>query len=747
LRGSLEFRITATATLAAVVWAAFLIAGSGLLHGAEAWQAPCDNSLSGQSGLTITYPLDGTVFPPEIVPPRFIWEDRNGGTDTWQVAVRFADGKDGPALVVREREWTPSEEEWETIKSRSVETEAAVSICGFLHSAPKKILSKATVSIKTSKDRVDAPLFYREVNLPFLDAVKDPSRIRWRFGEISSKEAPPVVLEKLPVCGNCHSFSSDGSFLGMDVDYANDKGSYVLTRITKEIVLAKSAIMSWSDYKRDDGELTFGLLSQVSPNGRFAVSTVKDRSVFVPKADLDFSQLFFPIKGILAVYRRETGDFHALPGADDRQYVQSNPCWSPDGNEIVFARSKAYELKKVRDKRSVLLSQEECEEFLKDGKTFLFDLYKVPFNDGRGGKAVPLNGASNNGMSNFFPRYSPDGKWIVFCRAKSFMLLQPDSELFIVPAGGGEARRLRCNTNRMNSWHSWSPNGRWLAFASKANSPYTQVFLAHMDENGVSSPPVVLAHFTSPDRAANIPEFVNTSADAIRRIREQFVDDSSFWRAGNEHLRANDLVAAVRAYEKALELNPDNAKAHNNLGNVLRRQGKPDEALTHFSRAVAIDPDYADGHNNLGLMLAGHGRLEEAVRHYERALEVEPNYADAHDNLGIALSRLEKFEEAVAHFSEALRIAPEHVSAHNNLGVALAQQGILDEAIGHFSEALRTDPGYASAHNNLGLALMQQGRFKEAAGHFSDAIGIRPDYADAQQNLQVVEALMGTDSD
>jgi Tol biopolymer transport system component len=67
-------------------------------------------------------------------------------------------------------------------------------------------------------------------------------------------------------------------------------------------------------------------------------------------------------------------------------------------------------------------------------------------------------------MSNFFPKYSPDGKWIVFCKAKSYMLLQPDSELYIIPAAGGVARRLRYNTARMNSWHSWSSNSRWLVF-------------------------------------------------------------------------------------------------------------------------------------------------------------------------------------------------------------------------------------------------------------------------------------------
>ena len=65
-----------------------------------------------------------------------------------------------------------------------------------------------------------------------------------------------------------------------------------------------------------------------------------------------------------------------------------------------------------------------------------YDLYRVPFNEGRGGRAEPVAGASRNGKSNSFPRISPDGRWIVFVQARNGLLMRPDSQLYIVPAAG-----------------------------------------------------------------------------------------------------------------------------------------------------------------------------------------------------------------------------------------------------------------------------------------------------------------------
>jgi tetratricopeptide (TPR) repeat protein len=676
--------------------------------------------------LIIHYPLDQTLFPPEIIPPTFRWEDDDSRSNMWLVSINFPDNEGPMSIVAHECRWTPEQRQWETIKKRSLERSAQVTILGISRRITTSILSAGRITIKTSKDPVGAPLFYREVNLPFIDAVKDPSHIRWRFGAVSSPEQPPIILENLPVCGNCHSFPADGKTLAMDVDYANSKASYVITQVAEQMTLITSDIITWNDYRKEDGQQTFGLLSQISPDGRYVLSTVKDASVFVPKPDLAFSQLFFPVKGILCVYDRNAGTFAALPGADDPQFVQSNPSWSPDGKYIVFARTRAYELKNVSGPRKVLLSPEDCREFLEDGKLFPFDLYRIPFNDGKGGEPEPIEGASNNGMSNFFAKYSPDGKWIVFCKAKSYMLLQPDSELYIIPAEGGQARKLRANTSRMNSWHSFSPNGRWLVFSSKANSPYTQLFLTHIDEQGQSSPAVLLEHFTSSDRAANIPEFVNAGPMAIRKIREDFLDDYSFLRAASEFFKGNDFIGAERQCRKSLELNPKSAKAHAILGISLARQDKLDEANGHLLEAIRLDPNDYEAHYTLGQTMTRQKKFDEAIKHFSVVLRLRPDYTQAHGYMGSLLLAKGMLDQAEVYLSKALHLDPNYVDAHYNMGQLMLRQKKLDAAISHLSQAVTLMPDDAQAHYKLAEALARQKRPGQAIMHYSKAVSLEP---------------------
>jgi Tfp pilus assembly protein PilF len=194
--------------------------------------------------------------------------------------------------------------------------------------------------------------------------------------------------------------------------------------------------------------------------------------------------------------------------------------------------------------------------------------------------------------------------------------------------------------------------------------------------------------------------------------------------------------SSAALWTHALEVTTGNNVAYNNLGNVLAKQGKFDDAIAQYSEALRIKPDYAFAHNNLGRVLASQGRAGEAIEHYSQALRIEPDYADAHNNLGIVLADQGKLDQAIAHYSRALHIKPDFADAHNNLGIALAKGGRADEAIHEFLEALRIKPGYPEAHNNLGIVLASQGKVSEAMAQYSEALRLKPDFQEARRSLE-----------
>jgi Flp pilus assembly protein TadD len=145
--------------------------------------------------------------------------------------------------------------------------------------------------------------------------------------------------------------------------------------------------------------------------------------------------------------------------------------------------------------------------------------------------------------------------------------------------------------------------------------------------------------------------------------------------------------------------------AHNNLGLILFRQRRIEEAGTHFALALRLNPGYPEALNNRGLLLQDEGRTDEAKADFEAAVRLDPDFPDAHCNLGWLLFKQGRSSEARAQLDEALRINPEHAAARVSLGSMLSKQGRVEEAMAQFNDVLRLNPDNAVAHNDRAMIL------------------------------------------
>jgi hypothetical protein len=615
-------------------------------------------SASQLAPITLDYPEDGSIFPPEITPPTFLWHDASTAANAWTIDVAFSDGSAGlhaasagqrlrigeidprcvspsnelPKLTAQQASahtWIPDAATWEAMKLHSREHPATITISGFQSGHPDRVISTGSVSITTSKDPVGAPIFYRDVPLipsktqtgiiqPL--AKQDLPLLAWRLRNIAQPSSR-LLLTGLHTCANCHSFSADGKTLGMDLDGpSNDKGLYALASVKPQMSIRNQDVISWSSIKdRTVSPSRIGFMSQVSPDGKSVLTMLRGQKAELPNSyfvvnftDYRFLQVFYPTRGILAFYNRETGKKQPLPGADDPRYVHTDAVWSPDGKYIVFARAEA---------REPLSTGQKLPDHANspDETQIQFDLYRMPFNDGKGGVPVPIEGASQNGMSNSFPKVSPDGRWIVFVKARNALLMRPDSQLYIVPAEGGVARRLRCNTPLMNSWHSFSPNGHWLVFSSKSRSPYTQMFLTHLDAEGNASPAILVDNATAANRAVNIPEFVNIPPDGMLKIDVPAAESYRLVDLASELTAKGRTEEAIAQWKKVLELDPGNSKALLYIGELLMWQGNTAQASRYLQRGREIDPNAAQTEIDLAMELNYREQFNSAIESHDCA--------------------------------------------------------------------------------------------------------------------------------
>ena len=196
-------------------------------------------------------------------------------------------------------------------------------------------------------------------------------------------------------------------------------------------------------------------------------------------------------------------------------------------------------------------------------------------------------------------------------------------------------------------------------------------------------------------------------------INQGFEDKRVFCNFGILLIGLGKLKEAELSLRKAIELNPNYADAHMNLGGVFKDLGKLKEAELSLRKAVELNPNYAIAHSNLGLIFRDLGKLKEAELSLRKAIELNPNYAIAHSNLGPIIRDLGKLEEAELSLRKAIELNPNYANAHSNLGVIFRDLGKLEDAELSYRKAIELNPDYANAHSNLGNTLRDLGKLEE----------------------------------
>jgi len=177
----------------------------------------------------------------------------------------------------------------------------------------------------------------------------------------------------------------------------------------------------------------------------------------------------------------------------------------------------------------------------------------------------------------------------------------------------------------------------------------------------------------------------------------------------SQRLAAGEYSDALSLLQFSVDFSPHLASAYNDMGYILYRQGRPEEAQSAFHQAVAADPKFAAAQSNLGLSYLEDGQLDLACKALQQAVTLNPENAVAWTNLGAAEQQAGRAEEAIRAYRTALHLNPHNTVARVNVGVLYYEQNLLSEARGYLETALEEQPDLTRARAILGAVALNEG--------------------------------------
>jgi len=327
-----------------------------------------------------------------------------------------------------------------------------------------------TITNEIANENIDAFLVYRKIR---------PGHRTWRDIGIYQRNLNSfdefLILDNgyyKHGCLNCHTFCRN--------------------KPDKMLIGIRSAVYGSSTLLIEDGEVKkigtkFGY-SAWHPSGRLASFSVNDVRLLLHSAANEVRDVI-DFDSLMAYYLTDLQTVKTTSDFTKSDRLETYPTWSPDGRYLYFCSAPI-----TWSDRTVV--PEEYDQIK-------YDLVRADYDidHDQWGPLETVLSAEDTGLSVMLPRISPDGRWLLFCMCNygCFPVYQPSSDLYMTDLNAAEQtgqleyRKLDINSDKSESWHSFSSNSRWIAFSSKRDyGVFTRIYLAYLNENGTVCKPMLL---------------------------------------------------------------------------------------------------------------------------------------------------------------------------------------------------------------------------------------------------------------
>ena len=440
-------------------------------------------------GLCLTEPPLGAMYPINWTPPRFEWT-ATAGLDVFELRLAVDNQRDDLVVYTSQTSYTLDATVWTGLAT---------------HSAGRTITLSLRGGTLVGGQLAGPPTHGAQGDVHIAPVAAPGSVVYWTTSAGSAlkgfsvgQSIPTTLVEPSQMglgdgCVGCHTASPDGSLLMIDWQAASPVSHQLAPRVIDATGVSAPSMSLVSPHAasllaRPNQTAPVFSAAHFSAGDSKVLSVLTDPTLTAGRSEIIWTDLHATTGGTGVVARN----------GDPRQ--ATTPSWSEDGETIAYGSTDDQEV--------------GVPGMGPSGVALESDIYTVPFAGGAGGAAVPLAGASEPGVSEYYPAYSPEDVLVAFDRSTTGLKRSdPMAEVFVVPAAGGAAVRVAGNDppacsgqsspGVANSWPRWAPQATtvddqryfWLVFSSTRRSMTPQLFVSAIVTRTVSGADIVEATY------------------------------------------------------------------------------------------------------------------------------------------------------------------------------------------------------------------------------------------------------------